>query len=203
MPPLSPDQIRAILPIRAVVDACVFPRTKQWLGPLLDAARNGYVDLIWSPLIIAESNRVLTWLWLKRHGNDFSDRAWEQCSIDAKRMFARLTPYFHVVDDCPPAASLWNNPSDAWDIPIWTAAKRSDASFIVTDNLSDGPPLNAEGYREFDDVNFVHPSDLLAVLDYLANIVEGDELATLPDEPTATEDDLPAVFRGFLRSLSP
>lgn len=53
-------------PVREVMDSCVFPRTKQWLIPLTDLAAGGFLLPMWSPLIIAESNRVLTWLWIKR-----------------------------------------------------------------------------------------------------------------------------------------
>jgi hypothetical protein len=90
-----------------VVDSNVFPRLR-WLRPLIQAARQGYVQLIRSPLIIAEAQRLLTWLWLERHGGDLSDAAWRRCSEDAKRMFAHLTAAFHVVEDRPPAAGVTN-----------------------------------------------------------------------------------------------
>ncbi len=184
MLPLRLDQVRALIPVRAVIDACVFPQTKNWLAPLLGAAREGYVELVWSPLIIAEANRVLTWLWLKRNGGDFSERSWQRCSVDAKRMFARLTPYFHVADDFPPGPDLWENPLDAWDIPIWTAAKQCDARFIVTANLADGPPKNAAGIQAYDGILLLDPDSFLQLLEFFADT---DLLAALPDEETLAE----------------
>lgn len=108
------------------MDSCVFPRQKQWLVPILDGARNGAVIPVWSPLIIAEVNRLLTWLWLKREQGDQSEGAWKRCSDASKRWFSLMTTFFRVVDDHPPYEGTWSEePSDIWDIPIWTAATRA------------------------------------------------------------------------------
>lgn len=199
------DRFLQALPIRVVVDSCVFPRTAKWLIPLTDAARSGYIELFWSPLIIAESNRVLTWLWLKRHGGDLSDKSWAQCSIAAKRMFSKLTRVFRVVDDRPPHAELWDSPSDSWDVPIWTAAKRCEAAFVVTDNLADGPPPDSEGIREYDSVMFAHPDDFLKVLGDMVEQLESRDVAELPaqmDEGSMAEltlEDSPSLLRHLLQ----
>jgi hypothetical protein len=57
----------------------VFPQTRRWLSPITERAAEGYVRPIWSPSILAESNRVLTWLWIKRNGGQLTDAAWHRC----------------------------------------------------------------------------------------------------------------------------
>ena len=207
MPPSSPDRVLALLPLRVVIDACVFPQTKRWLVPLIDASKTGYIILIWSPLIIAESNRVLTWLWLKRHGREFSNSTWRQCSTDFKRMFGRLTSVFHVIEDSPPLAEAWIEPSDVWDIPIWTAAKRGSADFIVTENLSDGPPRNEEGFREYDGIVFSHPDEFLGLLTVVADYLEAQDLVQSAEDPKRAEGgsvaslELPLEVRRLLNKV--
>ena len=67
--PLDPYQ-----PLRVVLDTCVFPR-RRWMTPILDAARAGHIALYWSPAILAEVNRLLTWLWLERHPTELTASA--------------------------------------------------------------------------------------------------------------------------------
>jgi hypothetical protein len=107
-------------------------------------------------------------------------------------MFSRLTPVFRIVEDCPPLESLWtDSPSDDWDVPIWTAAKRSEASFIITDNLADGPPKNSEGDREYDGITFMHPDDFLSLLSFLSDEIESEGLPELPPDLGSAGRDLP------------
>ncbi|MBX6771302.1 MAG: hypothetical protein IRY83_06225, partial [Chloroflexi bacterium] len=146
--------------------------------PLIDAARNGYVILLWSPLVIAETNRLLTWLWLGRRGGDLSDSAWRDCSRDFKKWFQRVTAVFEVVEDRPPAAASWtDSPIDEWDVPIWTAARRGRAHAIVTENLADGPPPDADGVQQHEGIFFVHPAQFLEMLEHLAEIREWSALS--------------------------
>lgn len=192
-------RIRQALPIRVVIDSCVFPCTAQWLVPLTDAASSGYLELYWSPLIIAESNRILTWLWLKRHGGDFSSKSWEDCSKSAKQMFSRLTRVFRVIDDCPSHGELWQNPRDEWDVPIWTAAIRCEAALVVTENLVDGPPANSEGLRKHESVAFIYPENLLALL---GNFTDWIEAADLPEIiPQSADDPVEGDVLGDNRQL--
>jgi hypothetical protein len=150
---------------RAVVDACVYPKMQRWLIPLTRAAQDGQAELLWSPSIIMETNRVLTWLWLERNGGDFSDQAWRRCSEQAHRMFAHLTTAFTVVEDRPPDEPLWGVvPPDQWDVAPWNAAVRGQADFVVTENLKDGPPRNARGVRRHQGVTYIHPDDFLRVI---------------------------------------
>lgn len=55
--------------IRAVLDtSTLFRPTLR--RDLQQAAQLGLFAGIWSPWIIAELNRVLTWDWIRRHGTD-------------------------------------------------------------------------------------------------------------------------------------
>lgn len=190
MNPQRDDQSqRDLLPVRVVVDSCIFPQTRKWLIPLVQAAETGYLDLIWSPLTIAEANRVLTWLWVKRHGGDLSEKSWLSCSESAKKMFLHLTRVFRVVDDRPPLEDTWTeHPSDEWDVPIWTAAVRAESHFIITENLSDGPPEDVNGCREYAGIIFVHPATFLEFLNYLTDLIESEGLARIPDEFSLTDE---------------
>ncbi|MBI4492306.1 MAG: PIN domain-containing protein [Chloroflexi bacterium] len=184
-------------PLRAVIDTCVFPHTRRWLAPLIDHARNGHVKLFWSPAIIAEANRLLTWLWLDRHDSALTDAAWNRCSAAAHRMFARLTTVFHVSEDRPPPEALWSpRPLDEWDVPIWTAAVRAKADFIVTENLKDGPPPDGQGLRRHGDITYVHPDQFLALVDWWADAAESAQLPALPGETTVMPELLTSAAMG-------
>jgi hypothetical protein len=116
-------------------------------------------------------------------------------------MFGRMTLLFRVVEDAPPNATAWDQPSDAWDIPIWTAAKRGEADFVVTANLADGPPRDAEGNREFEGVTFIHPDEFLAFLEFLADALDGEELTELAPGSSEQQSDLSPSIRQFLAEL--
>lgn len=147
MTPPEPETPIDLLPVRAVIDSCVFPKTRQWLAPIISAAR--------------------------------------ACSIASKKWFGRVTQVFHVVDDRPPLEATWaDRPIDEWDAPLWTAAKRGQAQFIVTENLDDGPPPNGEGLRQYERILFIHPDHFLGVLDYLVDTIESRRLVELVDSPS-------------------
>jgi hypothetical protein len=148
-----------------VVDSNVFAR-RRWMEPLIDAANTGQIVLVWSPCIIAEAARLLTWIWLKKRGADpSSDAAWSECSELAHRWFDVMTAVFRVVDDRPPSEEAWpGGPRDERDVPIWTAAVRVRADFVVTENLRDGPPPDDRGVREHDGIVYISPGDLVRML---------------------------------------
>jgi hypothetical protein len=148
-----------------VIDSCVFGHLREWLAPLVDAAENGYVQLIWSPVLIAEVNRLRTWLWIQSHPSTSSTRQWAELSQAAKQFMLRVHPVFETVDDRAPNELLWTDkPRDRWDIPLWNAAIRSGADYVVTENLRDGPPPGADGVRRHQGIVFIHPTDFLALL---------------------------------------
>jgi len=159
-------------PLRVVLDSCVFPR-RTWMDPILDSARAGHIRLFWSPSIISEVNRLLTWLWLENHGGRLTDASWRQCSLTAKAWFGHMTRVFHVVEDCPPHESPWTLvPRDEDDAPIWTTAVRARAHVVITENLKDGPPANDEGLHLYQGILYVHPNDFCHLLPWLGDLNE-------------------------------
>src|SRR4029079_6470750 len=88
-----------------VVDTNIFAR-RAWLGPIICAAPNEYIVPVWSPCIIAEASRLLTWLELKRRGCVFSSADARALSERAHRWFAVMTRVFQVVDGHPPYESI-------------------------------------------------------------------------------------------------
>lgn len=170
--------------MRAVVDANVFLRTARWLAPLEDLARNNYARLFWSPWIIGEAHRVLTWLWTQRAGPPYhTTERWAACSRAAKAFSAHVAPFMAVVEDRPPFEPSWTTtPADEWDVPIWTAAIRANAHVVVTDNVADGPPADAHGVRQYNHVCYLQPDRCLAFMDWLI-----DDLGSLPMPNLADE----------------
>lgn len=205
----------APFPIRVVVDANVFPHTTRWLLPLENLARTRVVTLIWSPWIIGEAHRVLTWLWCKRAGPPYvTDARWQDCSTAAKRFGIHLAAVMQVVDDRPPLETLWTDtPSDQWDIPIWTAAVRANAHVVISENIKDGPPPDGDGVRAFGGICYLEPDTFLAYADWLhddlGSVLMPRVSAEAVDDLTwwavllaapDTEQPILATIRRFLRS---
>jgi len=213
--PLEPLLRRQIDPITAVIDANVFGRS-TWIRPIVRAAQDGLLIAVWSPLIICEVNRLLTWLWIKRNGSDTSESSRRRCSADFKKWHSNVAVHFHVVEDRPPLAEMWTDaPPDPWDAPIWTAAVRAREAFgarrllVVTDNLKDGPPLNEAGLRDFAGITFMHPSDLTRGIARWVNLNLTGEQPPVDESQaeSAQEGDFPSggdlgfIVEEFLRSL--
>jgi len=167
--------------IRALIDTNVLVQS-HWLNPIVLAAREGHLQPLWSPLIIAEANRYLTWRWIKRNRGLLSNEMWEACSRDAKTWFSHVTRAFEVVEDRPPHAALWiAEPPDPHDIPLWTAAVNGRAHLIATENLKDGPPPNAQGIQEHAGILLLPPDGLLFLVSQWADFVEKQNLPTLAE----------------------
>jgi hypothetical protein len=187
----------------AVVDANVFGQTTR-LDPIVEAAKSGRLAIIWSPLIISEVGRLLTWHWIKQNGDDLSPGARRQCSIDLKRWYAQVAVHFHVVEDRPPLAPMWTDtPRDPWDQPIWTAAVRTKALFpgslvlVITSNLRDGPPIDQDGLRRFQDITFISPDEALLLIDAVAQFRLADELPNVGEQT----GQIPETLRPLLAQL--
>jgi hypothetical protein len=141
--------------------------------PILDSARAGYVTPIWSPAIITEANCVLTRLWIQRHGGVWTPELEREHSRAVHTWFRYMTAVFRVVDDCPPAESMWSTtPRDPDDTPLWTAAVRARTDFVVTENLQDGPPPDAAGRRRYVGITYVHPVTFIAILQLWASFMD-------------------------------
>lgn len=155
-------------PIRAVVDtsALVPARLRR---DLQQAAQIGAFVGIWSPWIIAELNRVLVWRWIKnappgRAPNDLSDANERRCSVAAKTMMEWLLPSFELVAPLPPYPPAWSALSDQWDHPIWAAAKLGRASYVVSQNTRDYPPVAHDGRRVYEGVEYLTGESFLSLL---------------------------------------
>jgi hypothetical protein len=116
--------------IRAVLDTNVLvpPGLRR---DLQDAAQEGAFTAMWSPWIIAELNRVLTWKWLERTATssaarnvicDLSPANWQRCSMAATAMMEILLATFELVNPRPPYPETWDTLADVQDVPIWVAA---------------------------------------------------------------------------------
>lgn len=102
--------------IRALLDTSVLVPVRTRIA-LLGAARSGVFVAVWSPWIIAELNRVLTWLWLERTGGVLSPANQRACSNAANAMMVLLLDAFVLVD--PHGVDTradWLN--DPFDFPI-------------------------------------------------------------------------------------
>ena len=185
LPDPDPLPPAPITPLVAVIDSCVFPR-RDWLDPILRGARAGYVVPIWSPLIISEVNRLLTWMWLQRHDGEQTASTWTACSEASKRWFEIMTAVFRVADGCPPPEQAWSSQRDSWDVPVRSAAKRSGAHVVVTDNLRDGPPADDDGRRVFEGVVWCHPAVFAEVIDLWADVVATGELHEQSEDSEST-----------------
>ena len=158
-------------PIRAVLDTSVLvpPRLRR---DLQNAAQEGVFIALWSPWIIAELNRVLTWKWVERTvvlaGRDDSSIAcdlspanWSRCSAAATAMMEILVATFEVVAPRPPYPAAWDSLADPQDVPIWAAAIDGRAQYVVSDNRRDYPPRQEDGRHVYQGIEYLSGNDFL------------------------------------------
>lgn len=156
-----------VAPFRAVLDtsALYAPRNRKALH--INAALGNFVGH-WSPWIIMELTRTLTWNWTVRHGNTAVQR--RACSASCDRMFQILLPTFALVHPLPPYPPAWPQLTDQWDTPIWAAAKESGAAFIVSENTRDFPPCDADRRHRWEGIEYLRVEPFL-------RLIRGNELA--------------------------
>lgn len=154
--------------IRAVVDtsALVPPHLRR---ELQQAAENGSFTAIWTPWIIAELNRVLTWRWIKHPPpghivGDLSDANERACATAAKAMMTRLSSTFEVVNPVPPYPPAWEGFTDMWDHPVWAAAKLTNAQYVISNNTRHYPPVQSDGRHVHQDIEYIGGDAFLALL---------------------------------------
>ncbi len=168
---LTPPQQGVQAQIRAVVDtSALVPAGLR--RDLQQAAQLGVFTAIWSPWIIAELNRVLTWRWLKHPPpgqlqNDFSNANEHRCSEAAKAMMELLIASFEVVTPRPPYPTPWPTLADVWDHPIWAAAKAGSAQYVVSDNTRHFPPRQPDGRHVYQGIEYLRGHDFLDRLQHL------------------------------------
>ncbi len=150
--------------IRAVVDtsALVSPRLRR---ALQQQAQLGAFEAVWSAWIVAELNRVLVWRWLERTGDETSSANERACATSAKRMMDYLIAVFAMVDPKPPYPPPWEGLADAWDHPIWAAAKASGAGYVVSENTRHYPPRGADGRHAHEGIIYMGGDAFLTLLD--------------------------------------
>jgi len=122
---------------------------------LQEAAAVGVVVAIWSPWIVAELNRVLTWQWIERSGGNTSPANWRACSAAASTMLDFLLASFEAVDPRPPYPDAWPELADPGDRRVWAAAVLGEASFVVSDNRRHFPPRDGDGRFRWAEIEYV------------------------------------------------
>jgi hypothetical protein len=132
-----------------------------------------------------------------------TDAAWQRCAEAAKLMFSQLTLYFRVIDDCPPQTALWtDSPPDEWDWPLWTAAERAEAVFIVTDNVQNGPPKGPDGVQEHAGIFIVHPDVFLRLIDWVvSHYVEAAYSGTEATVTAAAASESAGLYRSIIAEI--
>lgn len=150
--------------VRAVVDTSSLVQSALRRELQEAAAFETFVPL-WSPWIVAELNRVLTWRWIKDPPphitrNDLSNANEKRCADMAKRMMELLIPVFEVVTPRPPYPPAWATLTDRWDEPIWAAAKVGNAQYVVSENTHHYPPRGPDGRHRHEGIELYAGSDI-------------------------------------------
>ena len=155
---MSTAQIRAVLDTSSLVPS----RVRR---ELQIAAQAGLYVGYWSPWIIAELSRVLTWRWIQRTSPPDLSRANEQrCSVAAHTMMELLLATLQLVNPLPPYLPAWEQLADAWDHPVWAAAKTSGAQYVVSENTHDYPPPQADGRHVYEGIEYLGGEAFLQLL---------------------------------------
>lgn len=150
--------------IRAVLDTSSLYADRM-RRELQQVAAAGLFTGLWSPWIIAELNRVLTWRWIRtRMSGDLSSAAERACGEAANAMMAALLPTFEVVAPRPPYPPAWATLSDRNDYPVWAAAVAGQATYVVSENTRHYPPRGRDGSHAFDGIIYLPAESFLTVL---------------------------------------
>ncbi len=149
--------------IRAALDTSVLvPRSYR--EALQIAAQDGLYVALWSPWIIAELHRVLTWRWVERTHGDISLANQQACGRAAKTMMRILMPTFQLVDVRLPSPPAWIGLTDMDDVPVWATAVVGNATHVVSENSHDYPPLSPDGRNVYHGVEYLSAARFLAIL---------------------------------------
>ncbi len=150
--------------IRAVLDTSSL-YSDRLRRQLQEVAATGLYTGLWSPWIIAELNRVLTWRWIRtRMPGDLSVAAERACSDAANAMMAALHLTFEVVTPRPPYPPTWSALLDANDYPIWAAAVEGRAEYVVSENTRHYPPRGRDGRHSYDGITYLSAEAFLTLL---------------------------------------
>lgn len=138
--------------VKALLDANVLipHRTRQTLEMY---ARLGFYEGYWSPWIVEEMTRGVTWRWIRANG--VSRESQENLSRVAKVAMGHLEPTLRVVSPTLPYPAAWPALRDAGDHPVWAAAVLAGATYVVSDNTRDFPPPDAEGITRYGGITYL------------------------------------------------
>lgn len=146
----------------AVLDTSVLV-SNQNREHLITAAYEELYRPVWSPWIIAELNRVMTWNWILNKGGLFQRN---ELSRRYKDMMSMLTAALTCVDPKPPWGRAWPQLTDNDDLPVWATAKYADAQFIVSENVRDFPPPDNTDKHVWDGIEYLSVASLLDRIGY-------------------------------------
>lgn len=145
----------------AVLDTSVLVSNKN-REHLVTAALEKLYTPIWSPWIVAELHRVMTWNWIRNKGL----KEKEQCSRRYKDMMSILMGVFRCVDPKPPWDRAWPQMIDEDDLPIWSTAIHVKAQYIVSENTRDFPPADSNDRHIWEGIEYIVVSEFLNRIGY-------------------------------------
>jgi hypothetical protein len=161
----------------AVLDSSVLvPVWSRLLLSTLAATRPALYTPIWCEWIIAETCRVLTTQRLRRLAA-ITAADERQLSVSANAMLTALLQVMHFVTVVPPFDAAWSGASDAADLPVWSAAVRAGAQFVISHNMRDFPPRNTDGLCVYAGIEFITTANF--VVDILG--LDLDAVAPMPN----------------------
>ena len=137
---------------------------------LQQVAQLGAFTALWSPWIIAELNRVLTWQWIARRAAGspavaLSTASLRACSHAAQQMMQLLIVTMELVDPRPPYPIPWPTLHDPGDHPIWATAKLGQAQYVISENTRHFPPAGADGHHVYEAIEYLRGQDFLRLLE--------------------------------------
>jgi hypothetical protein len=154
-----------------VIDTSVFRQSVDRVA-LVKLAQDGVFTAVWSDWIVGETWRLLTWQRvgeaLERTPARRLDTAlWRDISRSANSMMRICAPVFELIRyidgiDIGAWPGLEEN-----DQPIFATAIAGRATFVVSVNTRDFPPLDAAGKPTWAGVTYVTPPTFMA---YLASL---------------------------------
>ncbi|MCY0877747.1 MAG: PIN domain-containing protein [Firmicutes bacterium] len=150
--------------IRAVCDTSVLVPSR-YRKKFHQAAEAGLFVPMWSPWIIGELYRVLSWKWAETHGT--TDEQWRVCSEKANTMMLLLEQCWTLVDSRQPWPLAWSSLEDEFDKPVFATAVRGGAHYVVSNNTHDFLPANKQGRHVWQGIEYmtapVFLSDVLRI----------------------------------------
>lgn len=148
--------------VKALLDANVLipHRTRQTLEMY---SRLGFYEGYWSPWIVEEMGRGVTWRWIRANGTDRASR--DNLSRLAKVAMRHLEPTLRVVSPTLPYPAAWPALRDAGDHPVWAAAVLAGVAYVVSDNTRDFPPPDEDGVARYDGITYITASAFIRALE--------------------------------------